>query len=75
MTHLFTKTAISIVTIIGLVLAIAITPNDVVHATEFKFNWKGDAGYLAQGSFNRRSPSGKSLRSPFFNPYFPTSLV
>ncbi|MHC5737393.1 PEP-CTERM sorting domain-containing protein [Nostoc sp.] len=52
MTHLFAKTAISMVTTTGLVLAIAITTNNLAQATEFKFNWKGDTGYLAQGSFN-----------------------
>ncbi|MEH2158935.1 PEP-CTERM sorting domain-containing protein [Nostoc sp.] len=52
MTHLFAKTAISMVTTTGLVLAIAIATNNLAQATEFKFNWKGDTGYLAQGSFN-----------------------
>ncbi|MEH2106200.1 PEP-CTERM sorting domain-containing protein [Nostoc sp.] len=52
MTHPFAKTAISMVTTTGLVLAIAITTNNLAQATEFKFNWKGDTGYLAQGSFN-----------------------
>jgi hypothetical protein len=52
MTHLFTKTVISLVTTTGLVLAIAITANDLAHAAEFKFNWEGDTGYSAQGSFN-----------------------
>ena len=63
MKHLFPKTAISIVTTIGLVLAIAITPNDVVHATEFKFNWKAGAGYLAQGSFNYDTTTAPSIIS------------
>ncbi|MEH2272854.1 MAG: PEP-CTERM sorting domain-containing protein [Nostoc sp.] len=52
MTHVFAKTAISMVTTTGLVLAIAIAANDLAQATEFKFNWKGDSGYLAKGSFN-----------------------
>ncbi|MEH1780277.1 MAG: PEP-CTERM sorting domain-containing protein [Nostoc sp.] len=52
MMHLFTKTAISLVTTTALGLAVAITTNDLVHAAEFKFDWKGDTGYLAQGSFN-----------------------
>ncbi|MEH2063686.1 MAG: hypothetical protein V7K50_15730 [Nostoc sp.] len=84
MKHLFTKTAISIVTTIGLALAIAITPNDVVHATEFKFNWKGNGGYLVQGSFNYDTTTApsviseaglgvtknlQSLSISFFNPF------
>ncbi|MBD2532618.1 hypothetical protein H6G97_24740 [Nostoc flagelliforme FACHB-838] len=52
MTHLFTKTVISLVATTGLVLAIAITDHGIAHAAEFNFNWKGDTGYSAQGSFN-----------------------
>ena len=52
MTHLFTKTAISIATTTALGLAIAITINGLADAAEFNFNWKGDTGYSAKGSFN-----------------------
>ncbi|MEH2417000.1 PEP-CTERM sorting domain-containing protein [Nostoc sp.] len=63
MTHLFAKTAISLVATTGLVLAIAITANDLAHAAEFKFNWKGDTGYLAQGSFNYDTTTAPSIIS------------
>ncbi|MBD2728826.1 PEP-CTERM sorting domain-containing protein [Nostoc sp. FACHB-892] len=52
MTHLFAKTTISMATTTGLMLAIAITTNDLAYATEFQFNWKGDTGYSAKGLFN-----------------------
>jgi hypothetical protein len=52
MTHLFTKTAISIVTTTALGLAITITTNGLAHAAEFQFNWKGDTGYSAKGLFS-----------------------
>ncbi|MBN3926790.1 hypothetical protein [Nostoc sp. NMS4] len=63
MTHLFTKTAISLVTTTTLALAIAITTNNLAHAAEFKFNWKGDTGYLAQGSFNYDPTTAPSVIS------------
>ncbi|MEH2066813.1 MAG: PEP-CTERM sorting domain-containing protein [Nostoc sp.] len=52
MTYLFTRTAISMVMTTALALAIAITTNNLAHAAEFNFNWKGDTGYSAKGSFN-----------------------
>ena len=52
MKHLFTKTAFRIVTTTSLMLAIAITTNGLADAAEFNFNWKGDTGYSAKGSFN-----------------------
>ncbi len=63
MTHLFTKTAISLVTTTTLALAIAITTNNVAHAAEFKFNWKGDTGYSAKGSFNYKTTTAPSVIS------------
>jgi hypothetical protein len=63
MIHLFAKTAISVVTTTALGLAIAITTNDLVHAAEFNFNWKGDTGYSAQGSFNYDAITAPSLIS------------
>ncbi|WP_392533561.1 PEP-CTERM sorting domain-containing protein [Nostoc sp. C117] len=63
MTHLFNKTAIRIVTTTGLVLAIAITTNDLTRAAEFKFNWKGDSGYLAKGSFNYDTTTAPNIIS------------
>ncbi|MEJ6487279.1 PEP-CTERM sorting domain-containing protein [Nostoc punctiforme UO1] len=52
MTHLFAKKAIRMVTSTALALAIAITTHDLADAAEFNFNWKGDSGYSAKGSFN-----------------------
>ncbi|MEH2175949.1 PEP-CTERM sorting domain-containing protein [Nostoc sp.] len=52
MTHLFVKTAMKMVATTSLVLAIAINTNNLAHAAEFNFNWKGDTGYSAKGSFN-----------------------
>jgi hypothetical protein len=52
MTNLFAKTAIGMVTTTALALAIAITTHNLANAAEFNFNWKGDTGYSAQGSFN-----------------------
>ncbi|MGF1935298.1 MAG: PEP-CTERM sorting domain-containing protein [Nostoc sp. ChiQUE02] len=63
MTHLFTKTAISMVTTTALVLAIAITTNDLAHAAEFNFNWKGDTGYSVKGSFNYDTTTAPSVIS------------
>ncbi|MEH2369293.1 PEP-CTERM sorting domain-containing protein [Nostoc sp.] len=63
MTHLFTKTAISLVTTTTLALAIAITTNNLAHAAEFKFNWKGDTGYSAKGSFNYDTTTAPSVIS------------
>ncbi|QLE44513.1 PEP-CTERM sorting domain-containing protein [Nostoc sp. C052] len=63
MMHVFTKTAISLVTTTALGLAIAITTNNLVHAAEFKFNWKGDTGYLAQGSFNYDTTTAPNIIS------------
>ncbi|MEH2240973.1 PEP-CTERM sorting domain-containing protein [Nostoc sp.] len=44
MKHLFTKTAISMVTTTGLVLAIAITANDLAYAAELNFKNRDAAG-------------------------------
>ncbi|MEH2206945.1 MAG: PEP-CTERM sorting domain-containing protein [Nostoc sp.] len=63
MTHLFTKTAISLVTTTTLALAIAITTNNQAHAAEFNFNWKGDTGYSAKGSFNYDTTTAPSVIS------------
>ncbi|MEH2082020.1 MAG: PEP-CTERM sorting domain-containing protein [Nostoc sp.] len=63
MTHLFTRTAISMVTTTALALAIAITINDLAHAAEFNFNWKGDTGYSAKGSFNYDTTTAPSFIS------------
>ncbi len=63
MIHLFTKTAISLVTTTALGLAIAITTNDLAHAAEFNFSWKGDTGYLAKGSFNYDTTTAPSVIS------------
>ncbi|WP_445626344.1 hypothetical protein [Nostoc sp. DSM 114167] len=63
MTHLFTKTAISLVTTTTLALAIAINTNNLAHAAEFKFNWKGDTGYSAKGSFNYDTRTAPSIIS------------
>ncbi|MEH2179212.1 PEP-CTERM sorting domain-containing protein [Nostoc sp.] len=63
MTHLFTRTAISMVTTTALTLAIAITTNDLAHAAEFNFNWKGDTGYSAKGSFNYDTTTAPSVIS------------
>jgi hypothetical protein len=52
MTNLFAKTAIGMVTTTALALAIAITTHNLADAAEFNFNWKGDTGYSAKGSFN-----------------------
>ncbi|WP_375472901.1 PEP-CTERM sorting domain-containing protein [uncultured Nostoc sp.] len=62
MTHLFTRTAISLVTT-TVALAIAITTNNLAHAAEFNFNWKGDTGYSAQGSFNYDTTTAPSVIS------------
>jgi hypothetical protein len=63
MTHLFTKTAIGMVTTTSLVLAIAISTHDLADAAEFNFNWKGDTGYLAKGSFNYDATTAPSVIS------------
>ncbi|MDZ8260787.1 PEP-CTERM sorting domain-containing protein [Nostoc sp. ChiQUE01b] len=63
MTHLFTRIAISLVTTTTLALAIAITTNNLAHAAEFNFNWKGDSGYSAKGSFNYDTTTAPSLIS------------
>ncbi|MDF5708692.1 MAG: PEP-CTERM sorting domain-containing protein [Nostoc sp. S4] len=63
MTHLFAKTAISLVTTTTLALAIAITTNNLAHAAEFNFNWKGDTGYSAKGSFNYDTKTAPSVIS------------
>ncbi|MCC5650476.1 PEP-CTERM sorting domain-containing protein [Nostoc sp. XA013] len=63
MTHLFAKTAISAVTTTGLMLAIAITTNNLAYAAEFQFNWKGDTGYSAKGLFNYDTTTAPSVIS------------
>ncbi|MBE9106937.1 hypothetical protein IQ229_18995, partial [Nostoc cf. edaphicum LEGE 07299] len=63
MTHLFTKTAISLVTTTTLALAIGIATNNLAHAVEFNFNWKGDTGYSAKGSFNYDTTTAPSVIS------------
>ncbi|MEH2303497.1 MAG: PEP-CTERM sorting domain-containing protein [Nostoc sp.] len=63
MKHMFTKTAFRIVTTTSLVLAIAITTNDLADAAEFNFNWKGDTGYSAKGSFNYDTTTAPSVIS------------
>ena len=63
MTHLFTKIVISMVTITTLGLAIAISANDLADAAEFNFNWKGDTGYSAKGSFNYDTTTAPSVIS------------
>ncbi|MBW4452373.1 MAG: PEP-CTERM sorting domain-containing protein [Nostoc indistinguendum CM1-VF10] len=63
MTHLFAKTAISVATTTGLMLAIAITTNDLAYAAEFQFNWKGDTGYSAKGLFNYDTINAPSVIS------------
>ncbi|OYD92093.1 hypothetical protein CDG76_26070 [Nostoc sp. 'Peltigera membranacea cyanobiont' 210A] len=63
MMHLFAKTAIGLVTTTALGLAIAITTNNLAHAAEFKFNWKGDTGYSAKGSFNYKTTTTPSVIS------------
>ncbi|WP_334958116.1 PEP-CTERM sorting domain-containing protein [Nostoc sp.] len=47
----------------SLMLAIAITTNDLAHAAEFNFNWKGDTGYSAKGSFNYDTTTAPSVIS------------
>ncbi|MEH2393552.1 MAG: PEP-CTERM sorting domain-containing protein [Nostoc sp.] len=61
MKHLFTKTAFRIVRTTSLILAIAITTNDIADAVEFNFNWKGDSGYSAKGSFNYDTTTAPSV--------------
>ncbi|QHG16735.1 PEP-CTERM sorting domain-containing protein [Nostoc sp. ATCC 53789] len=63
MTNLFAKTAIGMVTTTALALAIAITTHDLADAAEFNFNWKGDTGYSAQGSFNYDTTTAPSVIS------------
>ncbi|MEH2140686.1 PEP-CTERM sorting domain-containing protein [Nostoc sp.] len=63
MKHMFTKTAFRIVTTTSLMLAIAITTNDLADAAEFNFNWKGDTGYSAKGSFNYDTTTAPSVIS------------
>ncbi|WP_375469190.1 PEP-CTERM sorting domain-containing protein [uncultured Nostoc sp.] len=63
MKHLFTKTAFRIVTTTSLMLAIAITTNNLADAAEFNFNWKGDTGYSAKGSFNYDTTTAPSVIS------------
>ncbi len=63
MRHLFAKTAIGMVTTTSLVLAIAITANDLAQAAEFNFNWKGETGYSAKGSFNYDATTAPSVIS------------
>ncbi len=63
MTHLFTKTAMRMVATTSLVLAIAITTNNLAHAAEFNFNWKGNTGYSAKGSFNYDTTTAPSVIS------------
>ncbi|MBD2523363.1 PEP-CTERM sorting domain-containing protein [Nostoc sp. FACHB-133] len=63
MTNLFAKTAIGMVTTTALALAIAITTHDLADAAEFNFNWKGDTGYSAKGSFNYDTTTAPSVIS------------
>ncbi|MEH2229215.1 MAG: PEP-CTERM sorting domain-containing protein [Nostoc sp.] len=63
MTHLFAKTAMRMVATTTLALAIAITTNNLAHAAEFNFNWKGNTGYSAKGSFNYDTTSAPSIIS------------
>ncbi|MEH1884859.1 hypothetical protein [Nostoc sp.] len=63
MTHLFTKRAIRMVATIALVLAIAISTHNLADAAEFNFNWKGDTGYSAKGSFNYDTTTIQSVIS------------
>ncbi|MEH2450711.1 PEP-CTERM sorting domain-containing protein [Nostoc sp.] len=63
MKHLFSKTAFRMVTTTSLMLAIAITTNDIADAAEFNFNWKGDSGYSAKGSFNYDTTTAPSVIS------------
>ncbi|MEH1845144.1 MAG: PEP-CTERM sorting domain-containing protein [Nostoc sp.] len=63
MTHLFTRTAISLVMTTALALVIAIITNDLADAAEFNFNWKGDTGYSAKGSFNYDTTTAPSVIS------------
>ncbi|MEH2095533.1 MULTISPECIES: hypothetical protein [unclassified Nostoc] len=63
MTHLFTKRAIRMVATIALVLAIAISTHNLADAAEFNFNWKGDTGYSAKGSFNYDTTTAPSVIS------------
>ncbi|MEH2243125.1 hypothetical protein [Nostoc sp.] len=63
MKHLFTKTAFRMVMSTSLMLAIAITTNDLAHAAEFNFNWKGDTGYSAKGLFNYDTTTAPSVIS------------
>ena len=63
MKHLFTKTAFRIVTTTSLILAIAITTNNLADAAEFNFNWEGDTSYSAKGSFNYDTTTAPSVIS------------
>ncbi|MEH2259631.1 hypothetical protein [Nostoc sp.] len=63
MTHLFAKTAMSLVKTTTLALAIAITTNNLAYGAEFNFNWKGDTGYSAKGSFNYDTTTAPSVIS------------
>ncbi|MBC1223317.1 PEP-CTERM sorting domain-containing protein [Nostoc sp. UCD121] len=63
MTNLFAKKAIGMVATTALVLAIAITTHDLADAAEFNFNWKGDTGYSAKGSFNYDTTTASSIIS------------
>ncbi|MEH2201068.1 PEP-CTERM sorting domain-containing protein [Nostoc sp.] len=63
MTHLFTKRAIRMVATMALVLAIAIGTHNLADAAEFNFNWKGDTGYSAKGSFNYDTTTAPSVIS------------
>ncbi|NEU81044.1 PEP-CTERM sorting domain-containing protein [Nostoc sp. UIC 10630] len=63
MTNLFAKKAIGMVATTALVLAIAITTHNLADAAEFNFNWKGDTGYSAKGSFNYDTTTAPSVIS------------
>ncbi|MEH1864353.1 MAG: PEP-CTERM sorting domain-containing protein [Nostoc sp.] len=63
MTNLFAKKAIRMVATTALVLAIAISTHDLADAAEFNFNWKGDTGYSAKGSFNYDTTTAPSVIS------------
>ncbi|MCW5316472.1 PEP-CTERM sorting domain-containing protein [Nostoc sp. KVJ3] len=63
MTHLFAKTAIGMMTTTALALVIAITTHDLADAAEFNFNWKGDTGYSAKGSFDYDTTNAPSIIS------------
>ncbi|MBE8999983.1 PEP-CTERM sorting domain-containing protein [Nostoc sp. LEGE 12447] len=63
MTNLFAKKAIGMVATTALALAIAITTHNLADAAEFNFNWKGDTGYSAKGSFNYDTTTAPSVIS------------